>query len=80
MGKTSKVDEILSVRRELTSVTQQMEAHKARLLHLSRSATLATVRLTLVPQSARVPPPVDHFFNWNPMRTLAQVRSLSLLQ
>jgi len=57
MEKANEVDQVLKIQRELSSVVQQLEAKKARMEVLKKSASLSTIRLNLRPKEEEPEPP-----------------------
>ena len=72
MQKANDVDTVLKVQRELSSVTQQLEAKEARLKRLSDSATLSTLRLNLRQTSEPPRPPISPRARWSIRRTFVR--------
>ena len=71
MQKANDVDTVLKVQRELSSVTQQLEAKEARLKRLSDSATLSTLQLNLRQISGARPPKYPRA-RWSIRRTFVR--------
>ncbi len=65
--KSRKVEDVLSVYRELTSVREQIEVYQGQLNVLSDQTSLATIDVELIPPEVEVEIVDD---GWNPMRTV----------
>lgn len=65
--KSRKVEDVLSVYRELTSIREQIEVYQGRLNVLGDQISLATIDVELIPPEVEVEI-VDE--GWNPMRTV----------
>mmetsp|Transcript_18778 Transcript_18778/g.58655 ORF Transcript_18778/g.58655 Transcript_18778/m.58655 type:complete len:402 (+) Transcript_18778:459-1664(+) len=70
MERADVVKDVLSVQRELSSVTQQLEARKATMQRLSKSASLSTLQLTIQQKEVEKPPTPFTPKGWSPGRTL----------
>ena len=55
MGRAEKVDEVLTVQRELTNVQGQIESLKGRIQYLERTSAMALVSVSLVAQASEAP-------------------------
>lgn len=73
--KSRKVEDVLSVYRELTSIREQIEVYQGQLNVLGDQVSLATIDVELIPPEVEVEI-VDE--GWNPMRTVrSAIRNLT---
>lgn len=77
MQAATTVQDTLSVQRELTRVSGDLEALKGRLNYLDRSSSMSTIHLTL--SSYNWSRPTEPEPAWSPLRTLSKVRIVSPL-
>lgn len=77
MQAATTVQDTLSVQRELTRVSGDLEALKGRLNYLDRSSSMSTIHLTL--SSYNWSRPTEPEPAWSPLRTLSKVRVVSPL-
>ena len=73
MASADDVKDVLAVQRELSSVTQQLEAKKATMARLGKKAALSTIAVSLVQKEpAREPPRPWRPKAWSLSRTFAR--------
>jgi len=69
-AKSTNPNDVLTVYRELSDVTGQIEQAKGRSLYLDKLSSLATIVVELVPSVVAPPPPAQPQHAWSPQRTL----------
>lgn len=67
MKKATKIQDILDVQRELTSVRENIERLKGRIQYLEKSSQLSTITLTIATEEKELPIVEE---KWDPLKTI----------
>lgn len=79
MKQAQTIDDILKVQQRLTEVRGQIEQAKGRMQLLERTSDLATITVSLVPESIAPSPPGETFLQWEPLRAAAESWNASIV-